>query len=641
MEWLKKQSANLWLFFLCAVVVFFVHFTLYQPVIQYRLFNITEDWPFLVFYRSLYPNPLASVLDVWTNTGLHTTAQIYHIGILSDFLGFNYSAYQIVNVVLKAVGTLSFFPLILVLFKNKKLAFIATILFGMSSATAASFLWVVKGSEYLAIATMNIFLITYYYTIQKNSKKLLFLSGLLILIAYLFAPPRMFPLPMLIPLVEIYWLIKTRKFSNLKYSIIRAIMLTLPIILISKPAPVSSIPFTSRPPILFKDIINGNWQNLLDPFAGIGWTLFTNDFWNFFGILEIETFKNLGNYLIFMLRGPVIIFGLFTLFLAPILSKNWKRFFILVFGLNFIFEILLFFIASHHFSIPKELVMPYAPGQFLTTKYPSFIGIYIFIIAFACFLEWRKNKEQDNLYKAIWVGPIFSVVFLWPTWIIMGLLINDYSSVHWYFGIPAMGTTLFMAAILVLFYEKFKHKKIAKSFVTVIIIGIIFIFYQNHGVAIAKQYLGINPERVSLDDQSTIQGKLIDKLGSSARNGDLLIYLDIAGDSLNLRRTTQYYKEALVVTRFGYWVHFRRSGNGVINNGCIDTIADKELLKSIVGLKDGRWVFRYNGYCVDKPAVFTNKDKIFDDLNNFYAFKLQDGEFIDIKEEILKELKIL
>lgn len=630
MELLKKHSLSLWTFFLCTVAVFFIHFTLYQPVIQYRLFNITEDWPFLVLYRSLYPNPLTRILDVWTSMGLHTSAQVYHIGILSDFLMFNYQGYQIVNVILKVIGTLSFFPLIIVLFKNKKLAFIATVLFGISSATAGSFLWIVKGSEYMGIATMNLFLITYYYTIQKNSKRLLCLSSLLILLAYLFAPPRMFPLPMLVLLVEIYWIIKTRKLSNLRYSVIRAIFFILPIILISKSAPVSSIPFSSRPPILFRDIVNGNWQNLLDPFAGIGWTLFTNDFWKFFGTFEIETFMNLGNYLIFILRGPIIIFGLFTLFLAPILSKNWKRFFIFVFGINFILEILFFFVASHHFSIPKELVMLYSPGQFLTTKYPSFIGIYIFIIALACFLEWRKNREQKSLFKAIWLGPIFSAVFLCPTWVIMGLLINDHSSVHWYFGIPAMGTTLFMAAILVLFYEKFKYKKMAKSFVTVIIIGIIYIFYQTHGVAIAKQYLGINPEKVSLTDQQMIHEKFVNTLNKTARSGNLLVYLDITGDTLNLSRTTQYYKEALVVANFGDWIHFRREGTGKINNGCIYAIIDKKVLESAINFRNGEKVFIYKGVC----------DEVVFKLHEFYAFRVQDGEFIDIKNEILRELGI-
>lgn len=636
-QYFRKYRVIL-VFFLCSILVFFIHFTLYQPVIQYRLFNLSEDWPFLILYKSLYPNPLASVFDVWTKAGLHTTAQIYHIGILSDFLRFNYQGYQIVNVALKAVGTLSFFPLIMVLFSNIKLAFLATTLFGISSATAGSFLWVVKGSEYLGIMFLNIFLITYYYVILKNSKLLLLLSGFLFLLVYLMAPPRMFPQLLLIPVIEIIWLFRTQKLKNLKSSITRIIVYCIPVILISLSAPVSSCcPFTSRPLLLFRDIVNGGWHNFLDPFAGIGWTLITNDFWQFFGVLELDTFANFNNYARFLLR-PILIFGLLTLVLAPILSKKPKQFFTLVFGVNLLLEILIFVIVNYEFAYLENLAKQNDIGHFLFTKYPTIIGLYIFVVVLAVFLEWKKTKGGNSLLQAIWIGPLFSAVFLWPTWIIMGPLINDYSSVHWYFGIPAMGTTLFAAAILVLLYEKSKYRKLSKTLSILVILGIIFVFYHTHETAIAKQYLGINPEKVSLTDQQIIQGQLISRLGSSAKNGDVLVYLDIAEDLVNLRRTIQYYKEALVIPDFGYWVHFRRIGDGEINNGCINVIIEKKLLKSIVHFRNNEVEFVYEGICVNKTYSFSGRSKISYKLDSFYAFRLQNGEFIDIKKETLKEL---
>lgn len=632
-------------FFICSIVVFFIHFTIYQPILQYRLFIVSEDWPFLVLYRSLYPNPLARLIEVWTTVGLHTTAQIYHIGILSDFLKLDYSNYQVINVVLKVAATLSFFPLILVLFKNYKLAFLAPILFGISSATAGAFLWIVKGSEYIGIAFLNIFLITYYFVILKKSRWLLLLSSILFLAAYLMAPPRMFPMLLLVPLIEVYWSLRLRNLKNLKFSIMRILIYILPIILISLPAPIApGFAFTTQPFVLLRYILSGNWHNLIDPFASIGWTLVTNDFWKFFGKLEMETFKNFGTFLIFLLKGPILIFGALSLAISLVLSKEPAKFFILVFGLNILSEILIFIIASNHLYIPTELVMPYSPGHFLATKYPSLVGIYIFIVAFASFLEWRQ-KRDNNLLKAIWAGPIFSVVFLWPTWIVMGPLVNDYSSVHWYFGIPAMGTTLFMAAILISVYEKFKHRNLSKSFALLGILVIIFIFYQNHGVAIAKQYLGINPQKLSLKDQQLIHQQLISKLGQSAQKGNLLVYFDIIEDALNLRRTPEYYREALVLstTNFGYWVHFRRSGTGVINDGCIAGTIDKKKLKSAIQIKNDKLGFEYQGVCVDKNATAGNQAKkimAFFGLNNFYAFRIENGEFIDIRNETLKELGI-
>lgn len=634
------MTKNIWVFFLCSALVFVTQFILLQPVLSYQLFNYTEDWPFLVLYRSLDLNFLDKLIYVWKTSGLHTTAQVFHIGILSDLFGFNYFAYQVVNVALKAIGTISFFPLVLVLFKSRKLAFLATILFGISSATAGSFLWVVKGSEYIGVMLMNIFLITYYFTILKISKKLLFVSSLLFLLAFLMAPPRMFPMLLLVPLVEIYWLLNTRKLRNLKFSIIRAVIYILPVVLISLPAPISNCcPFTSHPQILLKDIINGNLHNLLDPFAGIGWTLVTNDFWQFFGKLDMETFKNFGSFLFFSLKGPMLIFGISTLFLSLIISKKPKRFFLTTFGLNFIAEIIFFFVASYHFYIPAELVNLDSDGHFLATKYSALTGIYIFIVAFVSFLEWRKVRD-NNLLKAMWVGPIFSAVFLWPTWVVMGPLVNDFSSVHWYFGIPAMGTTLFLAAILIQLYVNLKRRKLLRIFAFLVILMITGIFYYTHGVAIAKQYLGINPEKITLQDQTALQGKLVSKLQPSGRSGDLLVYLDIAEDTVNLRRTKQYYREALAVHHFGYWVHFRRSGTKAISSGCVEAITDQETLRSKFVLKDGKKGFMYTGYCIGESVEPYTKDSVFYSQDNFYAFRILSGEFIDIKQEVIEDLAV-
>lgn len=631
---------SIWVFIFCSILVLITQYNLLEPILQYRLFNTTEDWPFLIYYHALDLNLLDKMIYVWKNFGLHTSAQVFHIGILSDIFGFNYPSYQIANVALKAVGTISFFPLILVLFKDRKLAFLATCFFGISSATAGSFLWVVKGSEYIGIMLMNAFLITYYFVIIKNSKKLLLLSSFLFLTSYLMAPPRMFPLLLLVPLVEIFWLLKTRKLNNLKYSIFRGIVYILPVILVSLLAPVSSCcPFTSRPQVLLKDIYGGNWHNLLDPFAGIGWTLFTNDYWRFFGKLEYETLTNFKLYLAFLFEGPVLIFGILTLLLSRILSNKPWKFFLLVFGLNFILEILMFILTSHHVYLPENPIKSY-PGHFVYTKYPVLVGLYIFTLAFAGFLEWRNSKEKSNLHMAIWVGPTFSVIFLWPTWIIMGPLVNDFSSVHWYFGIPAMGTTLFLAAILIQLYINLKKRKLFRIFAFCVILLITAIFYYTHMTAIDKQHLVINPDKITLADQQIIQGQLISKLGSSAKNGDVLVYLDIAEDPVSLRRTIQYYREALVVDHFGYWVHFRREGEGMVNNGCIEAVTDKETLRLKFVLKDGKKGFIYTGYCIGKSEGVHTGDKIFYGLDNFYAFRIQNGEFIDIKQEIIKDLVV-
>lgn len=642
---LKIHSRDIWIFLLCAVLVIITQFIILQPVLQYQLFNYTEDWPYLIQYHILGTDFLTQLIYVWKNFGLHTSAQIFHIGILSNFLGFNYSAYQVANVILKAIATLSFFPLVLVLFKNSKLAFLATILFGVSSATAGSFLWIVKGSEYIGIMFLNIFLITYYYVILKRSKLLLLLSSFLFLIAYLMAPPRMFPQLLLVLLIEIYWLLKNRKISNLKVSLMRTVVYILPVVLISLPAPVSpGFPFAKQPAILLSNILNGGWHNLLDPFAGIGWTLFTNDYtkdyWWFFGKLNIETLMNFSSFLAYLLEGPFLIFAGLTLILSVILVKKPVKFFLLVFGLNFASEILMFFIANDNFHIIENIVKTDNIGHFIFTKYPTLMAIYMFTVAFVTFLEWRKNKT-NKLLQAMWVGPVFAAIFLWPTWVIMGPLVNDWISVHWYFGIPAMGMTTFLAAILVLIYEKLKYGKLSRIFAILIILSGTLVFYQSHKAAIAKQYLTINPEKVSLKEQQQLHKEFVDNLGKTAEKGDILVYFDIAEDQVNLRRTTQFYKDALVEKGYTDWLHFRR---GEVP-GCIEIIFDRNILRFAIQLRDNELGFIYKGRCLEeddniKRVVLVNEIDHFYKMDNFYAVRVKDGKFINIKDEILGELRL-
>lgn len=630
---------RIWIFLLCTALVIFIQFTLYQPVIQYRLFDV-QDWRYLHIYRSfqfLYPDLFSQLINSWSSIGLHETSQIYYIGLLSELFKFNYQSYQIANIFLKTLATLSFFPLILLIFKNKLLAFLATLLFGINSATAGSLLIVALGEEFLAIAFLNIFLITYY-------KKLYFLSSLLFLLTFLIAPPRMFPLLVLIPLIEIYWLIKNFKLKNLKISSIRILLHLFPVLLVSLSAPISSpdFQFTNSPFKLLQDIINGNWHNLLDPFAGIGWTLFTNDFWKFFGRIELETLKNFREYFTFLFLGPLWIFGISTLFLSLILSKKPKRFFLMAFSLNFIAEILMFFIANDNYRIfesilktddlgqfvivrdPNVLALD-APNHFMSTKYPAILGIYILIVAFVAFWEWRKNKE-NILLQAVWVGPIFAVIFHFPAWAVQGFLINDYTSIHRYFLVPAMGTSLFLAAILTMFFKRrWRWRPAALPLIFVIILTL----FKTNQSAIKEEYLGLNPERIKITDQQMLHDKFIDKFGDSLVQDDILFYFDLS---------SQYYKEALVVSDIGHWISLRKEN---LLFSCTGTFTDLEALKDSMKMASGQIDFVFPGQCDSKDkklGIRRSNELHLYSLENLRAFRVVSGDFTDISSLVSKNL---
>jgi hypothetical protein len=124
-----------------------------------------DDWRLLFFYQSLGDNPFSKILYVWSVKGAYTTSQVYYIGILNYFFGLNYQLYQVTNIVIKTIATVSIFPLVLIIFKRRLLAFLTTLLYGASFMGSKSLEYVVKGTDYLAIIPMNIFFIFYYYIV--------------------------------------------------------------------------------------------------------------------------------------------------------------------------------------------------------------------------------------------------------------------------------------------------------------------------------------------------------------------------------------------------------------------------------------------------------------------------------------------
>ncbi|MBI2600872.1 hypothetical protein HYW42_02865, partial [Candidatus Daviesbacteria bacterium] len=113
-------KTNLQLFLLLILIIGVSQYLFFGLVLNYGF--TPDDWGLLLFYKTLGDNPLSQIPYVWSVKGAYTTGPIYFIGILNDFFGLNYQAYQITNIVLKTLATLSLFPLILIVFKRKLLA---------------------------------------------------------------------------------------------------------------------------------------------------------------------------------------------------------------------------------------------------------------------------------------------------------------------------------------------------------------------------------------------------------------------------------------------------------------------------------------------------------------------------------------
>lgn len=640
MKAIRLNHITLWIFLFCTIVVVLTSFFLLEPLLKFSIFS-EDDWKWLLLFKSL-PDPsiFSKIATIWTKIGIHEGGYTIYMGVLGDILGYNYRAYQYFNIIFKIISTLTVFPLVYILFKNRLLALLTTIFFGISSASTGSLYWYMKGGVFLGIALMNLFFISYYYTLIKNTKMLLFCSSLLIFLAYISSPTRIYPVFLIIVGVEIYWLINKKSLTFLKQSIFRLLLFLLPSIIIAMQAPISPMGNPHKVPfILLNQFLQGNLYNFLSPLAAMGYSLLTNGAWKYFGLLDYSTFASLSNYLNYLFR-IIVIFTIILLFLAPILSKKPIKFIFFVFSLNFLLDILMFFIVNSYLVLPPEAFSRLDPSLFNVTKYPTFVAIFIIAISFTVFIEWLKDKKV-NILTAVFIGPLFSLSFLIPMWISLGFLLDGYSSTQYYYQIPAIGMSLFISAILVLAYNRFKTNFL-RVLIAIFIVAVIFYLFEASRVEINHEFLPIYPERIKVADQQILHDKLIQKLGDSDKEGNVLIFFELPKeDFLN-----QYYRRSLLLetNSFPSMINWRKYGKEI---ECVGNVSNKDILKSSFQIINDREGFLLTGKCtnvtLDYDPYFVTLDyqphKVFFSIESLYAYKVVDGELIDIKDSLLKEIQ--
>lgn len=218
--------------------VIFVFLILSVSLLQYfllRPFEIgftPDDWSFVFWYKSLGDNPLSKLPQAWQERGPYTTFFLYYLGGLVDIWGINYQAIGLTNITIKVLATVSIFPMVLIVFKNRLLAFISVLLYAISYSAVGSLEFAVKGGDYLSIFFMNIFLISYYLLVKKGLKtRWLPISCILLTLTLISSTIRSYPLLILVPLIEIFIWTQERTQIRAKIGLSRLFLLYLPFIL--------------------------------------------------------------------------------------------------------------------------------------------------------------------------------------------------------------------------------------------------------------------------------------------------------------------------------------------------------------------------------------------------------------------------
>lgn len=601
--------------FCLLILVIFIQYDILKPALKIGL--TSDDWSFIFWYKLLGDNPLLKIAEVWSRNGPYTTVPLFYTGLINSLVGFNYQALQITSIFFKVLATLIVFPLVLIAFKNKLLAFLATLFLAMSYPSTGALETAVEPSEYLGMFFMGIFLILYCYVVQR---KLLSFKWLGILtaafsLAILMSVMRVYPLIILVPLIEIF-LFNNHFKKTLKYGLMRILFLFSPLILITVYKPGAILAYILRVPSVLLKIFDGNWHLVLTPLQGIGFTMPFSRYWNILGSLNIEDF---GDYIVFILGGPSVIFGLILLILAFFTARKPLKFFIYGFFLNFSLEVIAFFIGFHSKYLPESLRMNFD----LTRLYSTLLGIFILVLSFMYWKEWREKGKNDNLLLALWTGPSAAFLFIWMTWMLADINLGFGGAQDHYLLIPEAGISIFAAGILVLMLKKYK-------FVKVLVPLVLILFYFLNKNLIYDYFEKANKEGRAAEGQIMMQTKFKKIVDTIDFSKPVLFYFetsDIEGEG-------RFYTESFLAA-FPFWMHFE--GDKILER-CLEVLyynSPSELLKHFKEENGAKGLF-YRSLCVENGKGFY-KDILYKP-RNFYAYKFKNREFIDIKEKVLKEL---
>lgn len=612
-----------WRFILLILAVVVIQVSLLKIVLQFGF--TAEEWWILLYYKLAehIPGFLGKYFHTLQVGGVYHTYQIVYIGVLESFFKGNYPAYQITTIVLKILATISLYPLILKLFKRKLLAFLTVILYSMSFSSAGAFLYVCIGSDYAAIFVMNLFLLAYYgYHTAHTTKKrqLLFLSAVLLFISFMFSPIRMYPLLGLVLVIELFIWVLFKKSFTFKSSLGRLAVLFVPFLLLLIITFKSTGSNLSSPLVVFDFIFHGNYHLLLLPFAGLGYTFFTNEQWPYFGSIAIESFKD---YLLFLLRGPLTIYPILTIPLGLLIFRRKLLFSALIIIVNIIFQLVCYLLIINLIGQAGPYVKIFQIGSTNSV----FFGFFVTTVAVASLVTWLKNKKSNLLFLAFAAGPIFSNLFFWGTWLLKGDVLNFKEGIHWYMVTAAIGSSLFLASLMVLIFDKIK-KITNKSFKYVLVILLflsLILIYLNSGKEINKTFESLLKTGYKASDQEYIRNILAANMKEPLDKNPALFYFE---------PNEEIFYPISMLYGFNEMMHIR---DWKLVDGCTAYIYDQKILEESVTIKDGIKGFHLVSLCIKNSREIERPDAFYT-VDNFYAFRLKDKNIINIKQDVLNHL---
>ncbi len=630
---MHKILRNRFFYLLCLLVIF-------VAISQYSLMQLVvergyprDDWGNWLTFKFISGSLIDKVIQNWLMAGPQFQSFGLYLGVLEAVFGDRHYLFNNISIYLKTLATISIFATVFIISRNKLLAFLTSLLYAISHSSAGALAIMVNGGEYLGIILMNLSLIFYYFSFKKFHILKVFLAGLFLFLAFTVAANRVYPISLIIFLVEVFLIFKRK--TSLRFSLLRVLIVISPVVLIVLFSPKHINYGLQVKGDTLQLVLNGNWQLLLtNTLSGIGFMIVNSEFIKQAHI-SLAIFESLGSYMNYLAQKILWLFLVAFLVLSVFLSKKPVRFFLTVFSINLIFDMLNYFISSHFLFLPANLRLD--PDQyFFTSQVALLIAFFVLSLAIALVAEYFREKEKRAILLLPFFSLLFSIMFLYSPWIIAGKYYALWP-VHRYLTIPQIGVSLFFASLAVISFQRIPGQ-FRRYFILIIMPLLFFNYFQTR-----QEINGFFSEYIiagsNITAEREMEVKFLKEIPADKLLGNLIIYISPGVNSAQ----SQYWLAALDINNIPNWLSLKKSylfSNEKLS-GCIGSTSDITFLKEKVFNKNTN-EFSIKAKCFDyvsNPILIDKEDMLFS-ADNFYAFRVEGTELIDIRDDVLRELRV-
>lgn len=588
--------------------------------------NGWDDWGMLFYYDAYQGYDLRNFPTIARETGTpYIWTEIYNIGPLKQIFGLQQTSFKLLQLFFKSLAALSVGYLVFRFCKDKLFASFAVFFFIIFPSTAGVLSHIIFIGGYLTVVFIC-FAVLFYSQSSREPKKIL-LASLFFFLALLACPPRAY---FILPVPFIVELVRLKRSHRLLSFFKRLAIFYLPLIFLqSRPGIfIPHLEMLAR----FKQVMSGNLYSLSFPFQAVS-ALFIDK-----SILN-EVIKDPGTP--YPSLAGLIIVNLIIVVLSVVLGlvikgKKSLSFILLVIFLTLILEGVFLFFGFLSANQGVITYINYSVGstysQTLSSSiYQASLGSFYFILGLFLSFEWwfkQRGNKVLLVISAAWLWSIVSEIILYLTNHWYTMVDQSYDR---YIIVSSIGAVIFLAGIFSLYFQALTRLKNFNLKIGLFFLAVFFLILTSWKdfKLMDRFYLNWNEEQGGSSYwQETMYNRFINKIGSDNLNNSMLLYID--------HNESNAFNEGSFIYPARFRLLYKQDGK-LIRGNCKAVVGDIKVLKNAYIIQNAVKGYLVDSICVDPAKTFAYRQAFYP-LSNFFAYRIENKDFINIKEEVLDSL---